>query len=325
MSATSLPLKTRLFAAAFRVLIKPPHGAADMIALRARRERLLHGPAGRWIFGGTAPDVRVHQRTADDLRLLVYTPRGGGETPRPVVVDFHGGGFCLGSPEQTRWLASRVAARVGAVVVTPAYRLAPEHPYPAAVQDAWTALRWVHAHAAELGGDPDRLAVMGDSAGATLAAVAALRARDEGRPALRGQVLIYPAVEMYERWPSEAANANAPVLTSALMHTFARLYLADAHGTTDWQASPIRATDHTGLPPTLILTAGHDPLHDHGTRYARTLTEAGVRVELVDDPRAVHGFLALPGVVTGARAGLAQVTRFLTTVLAADDQAHLAR
>jgi acetyl esterase len=231
-------------------------------------------------------------------------------------VNFHGGGWCLGTPEQSAWLASHVAELTGSVVVSPAYRLAPEHPYPAAVDDAWAALLWVATHAARLGGDPTRIAVMGDSAGGNLAAVTALMARDAGAPALRAQVLAYPAVEMYQRYPSEEANANAPVLTSKQMHTFARLYLGDSYGVEDWQASPIRATSHAGLPPALVLTAFHDPLRDHGTRYAEVLRAAGTPVLLREHGPAIHGFLSLPGAVPVAKDALGQVAAFLRERLA---------
>jgi acetyl esterase len=230
-------------------------------------------------------------------------------------VNFHGGGWCLGTPEQSAWLASHVAELTGSLVVSPTYRLAPEHPYPAAVEDAWAVLQWVAAHADELGGDPTRIAVMGDSAGGNLAAVTALMARDAGGPDLRAQVLVYPAVEMYERYPSEEANADAPVLTSKQMHTFGHLYLGEAYGVEDWQASPIRAASHAGLPPALVLTAFHDPLRDHGSRYADALRAAGSLAELRDYGQGIHGFVSLPGAVPVAREALEDVTRFLRTHL----------
>jgi acetyl esterase len=232
------------------------------------------------------------------------------------VVNFHGGGWCLGSPEQSAWLASHVAELAGCVVVSPTYRLAPEHPYPAAVEDAWEVLQWVAGHAAELGGDPARLAVMGDSAGGNLAAVTALTARDAGGPTLRAQVLLYPAVEMYERYPSEEAHAHAPVLTSAGMRRYGHLYLGAAYGVEDWQASPLRAASHADLPPALVVTAFHDPLHDHGPRYAAALREAGTPVELRDYGPAIHGFLSLPGVVPVAREALGDIAAFLRERLA---------
>ena len=313
MTTQPLPVRTRLFAMLLKADAEEQTDAAQLLALRRKRQRLLSTRLGRAIVGTDAPGVRVRELTIggdSETRLRVHSPEFAGGS-LPIVVNYHGGGWCIGSPEQSRWLASRVAGQVGAVVVSPTYRLGPEHPYPAATEDAWAALQWVHEHAADLGGDRGRIAVMGDSAGGNLAAVTALMARDTGTPDLSAQVLIYPVVEVHERWPSEDANALAPLLTSSLMRTFTRTYLADAADTQDWQASPIRATSHTGLPPTLILTAGHDPLRDHGTRYAETLRAAGVAAELCDFPDAIHGFTALPGAAPAAETALDEIVAFL--------------
>ena len=312
---TRLAPRTRAFAALLKLLVSEPATADQMTQLRARRERLRRSPVGQLVFGRPSEAV-----TATDLeigtgsRLHVHRPRGA-EGPLPVVVNFHGGGWCLGTPEQSAWLASHVAERTGSLVVSPTYRLAPEHPYPAAVEDAWAVLQWVAAHASELGGDPSRIAVMGDSAGGNLAAVTALMARDAGGPALQGQVLVYPAVEMYERYPSEEANAHAPVLTSQQMHTFGHLYLGESYGVEDWEASPIRAASHAGLPPALVLTAFHDPLRDHGSRYVDVLRAAGTQAQLRDYGPGIHGFLSLPGAVPVARRALDDVAAFLTRSL----------
>lgn len=318
MTSAPMPLRTRVFGALLKKIAQEPTNAVEMVALREKRQKLLATGVGRFVFGADSANVAVEDGVADidgrQVRLRVQRPVGI-EGPLPVVVNFHGGGWCLGSPEQSRWMATRVAEQVGAVVVSPAYRLAPENPFPAAVDDAWAVLQWIALHAVEIGGDPDRIAVMGDSAGGNLAAVLALAARDAGGPELRGQVLIYPAVEMYERWPSEDANADAPVLTSSVMHTFTELYLAGEHGTEDWRASPIRAASHENLPPALILTAGHDPLRDHGQKYLDVLRSAGVRAGLIDYPETVHGFAALPGVAPAARRGLRDIVAFLREIL----------
>ncbi|WGL53165.1 alpha/beta hydrolase [Nocardioides sp. BP30] len=311
-----LALRTRIFATVLKRFAPEPADAHEMIALRGRRDRLRETVVGRALFGRIATGVVTTERTAEvnggTQRLLVHRPAAARPgAALPIVVNLHGGGWCLGAPEQSAWLASHVAAAVGAVVVSPSYRLAPEHPYPAAADDAWAVLRWIADHAADLGGDATRLAVMGDSAGGNLAAVCALHAREAGGPALRAQVLIYPAVEMYERYPSEEEHAHAPVLTSTQMHIFSRLYLGEQYGVEDWQASPLRADSHAGLPPTLILTAGHDPLRDHGSRYADRLRPAGVEVHLRDYGPAIHGFVSLPGVVPAARLALDDIAAFL--------------
>ena len=312
-----LALRTRLFAAALRLAAPEPSDATEMVTLRGRRDRLRATPLGRWIFGPLASGVTTVERSVtvngSGQRLLIHRP-AGATGQLPVVVNFHGGGWCLGAPEQSAWLASHVAAATGALVFSPSYRLAPEHPYPAAVDDAWALLEWVVEHAEPLGGDPDRVAVMGDSAGGNLAAVAALMARDEGgvfgRP-IRAQVLIYPAVEMYERYPSEEEFAQAPVLTQKQMHAFGRLYMGERYGDEDWQASPLRAASHEGLPPALIVLAGHDPLRDHGLRYATALRRAGVDVSVRDHGPGVHGFVSLPGVVPVAKDALSDIAAFL--------------
>ena len=314
---TRLAPRTRAFAAILKLLVSEPATADGMVELRERRERLRRTPVGQFVFGRPSPAVTSTEVVAGTgSRLLVHRPAGSGSAPLPVVVNFHGGGWCLGTPEQSGWLASRVAEQVGCVVVSPTYRLAPEHPYPAAVEDAWEVLQWVAEHAHELGADPARIAVMGDSAGGNLAAVTALMARDAGGPALRAQVLVYPAVEMYERYPSEEVNAHAPVLTSTGMRRFGHLYLGEAYGIEDWQASPLRAASHAGLAPALILTAFHDPLRDHGSRYETVLREAGTPVQLRDYGPGIHGFLSLPGVVPVARDALGDIARFLRERLA---------
>ncbi|MDH2414743.1 alpha/beta hydrolase [Nocardioides sp. CER19] len=308
---TSLAPRTRAFAAILKLLVSEPASADQMVDLRARRERLRRTPAGQVVFGRPSSAVDTADVEIETgSRLHVHRPTGAAG-PLPIVVNFHGGGWCIGTPEQSAWLASHVAELTGSVVVSPTYRLAPEHPYPAAVEDAWAALCWVAEHAAELGGDPARIAVMGDSAGGNLAAVTALMARDAGGPALRAQVLVYPAVEMYERYPSEEANAHPPVLTSKQMHTFGHLYLGASYGIEDWQASPIRAASHAGLPPALILTAFHDPLRDHGAKYAEVLRAAGSEAEVRDYSAGIHGFVSLPGVVPAAREALSDVAAFL--------------
>lgn len=282
-----------------------------MVAGRPQSAKLAASPLGRLFFGGEA-DVEADLREVSGQRFRIHRPRGVAG-PLPVVVHFHGGGFCVGAPEQSRWIASHVA-EAGYLVVSPSYRLAPEHVYPAAPDDCWTALEWVRANAASLGGDPERIALMGDSAGGTLAAVTSIAARDAGRP-VQAQVLIYPAVEMYEKFPSELENADGPILTSEQMSLFAHTYLADSYGKEDWRASPLRAESHADLPPAFILTAQHDPLRDHGPKYAEALTAAGSSAELRNYRAAVHGFITFPHFVPEAKDALADIVAFLRRTL----------
>ncbi len=313
----SMPWRLRVLGAVVNRTAEPVEEVTDHAAARARRRALRESPLGATVFGRA--DRRV---TVEDLdlalpgrpaRARLYRPNGVGTRTRPVVVNYHGGGWVQGEPEQSEWFASRVAARTGAVVISPSYRLAPEHPYPAAVDDAWDELSWIVEHGDRLGIDPDRVAVMGDSAGGNLAAVTAMTSRDKGGPEIRAQVLIYPAVEMYEKFASEIAMPEAPVLTSANMRAFVRLYLQDAYGTEDPQASPLRAGSHEGLAPAFILTAAADPLLDNGSRYRDALRRAGVAVRYREYAGAVHGFVSLPGLMRGpAHAALDDVTEFLT-------------
>ena len=299
-----------------------------MITLRGRRDALRETFVGRQVFGTLAAGVEMTARevriNGAGQRVLIHRRAAevGAREPRallPIVVNFHGGGWCLGAPEQSAWLASQVAAETGAMVISPSYRLAPENPFPAAVEDAWEVLQWIAAHAAELGGDVERIALMGDSAGGTLAAVTALMVRDAGGLApgvdLRAQVLLYPAVEMYERYPSEEQYAQAPVLTQKQMHRFGRLYMGERYGDEDWHASPIRAASHEGLAPALIVVAENDPLRDHGIRYAQVLRKAGVEVAVRRDGPGIHGYLSLPGVVPVAKDAAAHIGAYLRGVL----------
>lgn len=309
----TMALRTKLFARLLKATETGIEDVQDYPAHRAKRAKLQRSAVGRRIFGTATTDAVAEEIEIDQLRALVHRPRSG-VSPLPCVVNFHGGGWVQGNPEQSQWLASRVAARNRCVVVSPTYRLGPENPFPAAVHDARSVLDWVIEHASELGIAPERIAVMGDSAGGNLAAVTALAARDDG-PELRAQVLIYPGVEMYDRWPSEDEHADAPVLTSANMRAFIRLYLGDSFGTTDHRASPIRAASHAGLPKTFILTAELDPLKDNGSHYRDALVEAGVPVRFAEYPGALHGFISLPGAVPVAQRALDEICDFLRQTL----------
>jgi acetyl esterase len=187
--------KTWLFARRMKKSEERFDQITDFPAHRAKRVALQQSELGPRLFGTIPSDVSEDTLSVAGRRALIHRPIDV-QGSLPAVVNFHGGGWVQGNPEQVRWLASEVASGTGAVVVSPTYRLAPEHPYPAAVEDAWDALTWVVEHAAELGIDPNRIAVMGDSAGGNLAAAVTLMARDAGGPAIRAQVLNYPVTDM---------------------------------------------------------------------------------------------------------------------------------
>jgi acetyl esterase len=238
------------------------------------------------------------------IPLRLYRPRGvAASTALPGLVFFHGGGWVIGDLETHDVLCRQLTAASGACVVSVDYRLAPEHKFPAAVDDAWSATRWVAAHAAELGVDAGRVAVGGDSAGGTLAAVVALLAREQGGPSLALQVLIYPVTDLGAEAPSYADFADGFMLTRETMRWFGAHYLNGGHEAVDWRASPLRAPSLAGLPPALIVTAGFDPLRDEGEAYARKLREAGVRVDAICYGGMIHGFVPMGRLIeTGNRA-----------------------
>ncbi|HJT91206.1 MAG TPA: alpha/beta hydrolase [Mycobacterium sp.] len=251
------------------------------------------------------PEVRTEDRTVDGpagpIPVRVYWPPASGAGALPVVVFIHGGGWSVGDLDTYDGTARDHAVGAGAVVVSVDYRLAPEHPYPAAVEDAWAATQWVAEHAGELGADPDRLAIVGDSAGGNLAAVVSQLARDAGGPRIGFQLLWYPATTWDTSLPSFTENANAPILDVGAVKGFSRWY-AGGVDLSDPPATlvPARAKDLAGLAPAYIAVAGHDPLRDDGARYAELLATAGVPVELHNAETLIHGYLGYAGVVPAA-------------------------
>jgi acetyl esterase len=231
---------------------------------------------------------------AQTLRLRSY--RGADSPARPpILVWYHGGGWVLGGLETADRICRRIANRTGALVVSCSYRLAPEHPAPAAVDDAWAALQWVAANAGALGGDEDRIGVGGDSAGGNLAALMTLRAREAGGPTLAHQLLVYPALDLTRSAPSHRAMGDGLFDPDMVGEWYDR-YLGGADAT-DVALSPAAATDLRGLPPAYVLTVGHDPLRDEGIDYVERLRHAGVPVEHQHEPTMLHGFIQL-GAIT---------------------------
>src|SRR5262245_31087427 len=282
----------------------------------------------RQLFRDTRPAVTpappeigsVRNLTADGphgpIPLRVYRPAGVPDAmPLPALVFFHGGGWVIGDLDTHDVLGRQLTAGSGASVVSVDYRLAPEHKFPAAVDDAWAATRWVAAHAGELGLDGSRLAVGGDSAGGNLATVVALLAREAGGPRLALQVLIYPVTEVGAETASYRDFAQGYLLTRSGMRWFAAQYLDRPDQMTDWRVSPLRAPSLASLPPALIVTAGFDPLRDEGQAYARRLREAGVRVDSIDYGGMIHGFVPMGRLLDTATHAVTLITGALRQAL----------
>jgi acetyl esterase len=229
------------------------------------------------------------------IPVRIYTPLKLRQTGglAPCLVFFHGGGWVIGDLD-THDVACRKLAHEGElIVISVDYRLAPEHKFPAAVDDAITATKWIADNAKQLGIDPSRLMVGGDSAGGNLAAVVSLSARDNGGPSIAGQVLIYPATNFAMKQPSHSEPETSILLTHTVIKWFRDHYLNDLSDGQDWRASPALATTLAGLPPAYVLTAGADPLRDEGNEYAARLKEAGVAVTTKTFPGQFHGFFTM--------------------------------
>jgi acetyl esterase len=268
----------------------------------------------------TTPVAAVEDRfipgPAGDLAVRVYTPEGRG--PFPLLLYFHGGGWVLGNLDTHDAICRALCAGADCVVVSVDYRLAPEHRFPAALDDCLAAMRWAAAHATEIGADPARIAVAGDSAGGNLAAATALCARDEGEPELRGQVLIYPSVSYPSPLsPSYIENAEGYGMTREAAVWFWNQYLADRRQATNPLAAPLLAPDLSGLPPALVITAQYDVLRDEGELYARRLRMAGVPARLSRYDGMNHGFADLIGILDQAWQLRDEVCAWLRETLAA--------
>jgi acetyl esterase len=290
----------------------------DVPALTPREAR-AQMEIGTLMLGRPPKVGRVEDRTipgpGGPLRVRITAPEDAGSGPGPGLVYFHGGGFVVGSIAIHDHLCRAITNAAGLAVVSVDYRLAPEHPFPAAVDDADAAIAWVFENTDDLGIDPARLAVGGDSAGGTLAAVAARRARDRGTPRLAVQLLIYPATDADLNTPSYLENAEGYMLTRAAMSWYWDQYVPDPARRLDPDASPLRAEDLTGLAPAVVLTAGYDPLRDEAETYVRRLTEAGVPVRHIAYPGMIHGFLRRHTVLDQGKAALAAIAEALKEAL----------
>ncbi len=269
-----------------------------------RRTRLLAGdpiPVDA-VWDTTIPSA------AGPIPIRVYRPDGG--RPRPIFIYVHGGGWTLGDLDTFDLMARRLAVGLDCLVVSVAYRLAPEHPYPAAMDDVIAATRWLAEHGAELGGDPTRLGMGGDSAGGNITAGAVIRLRDEGGPQVKIQVLIYPATVPSFEMLSFYENAEGYFLYTGDVVWFWENYLGgSAAARSDPYACPGVAKDLSGLPPAVVITADFDPLRDDGDIYAIKLRAAGVPVVARRFRGMTHGFVAIPIELAAGRRAIRMIAR----------------
>jgi acetyl esterase len=241
----------------------------------------------------------------------IYTPKRLRKKDglAPCLVFFHGGGWVIGNLDTHDVVCRKLAHEGELIVISVDYRLAPEHRFPAAVDDAITATKWIAANASRLGIDASRLFVGGDSAGGNLAAVVALNARENG-PAIAGQLLVYPATDFARTHPSHREPETSILLTHTVITWFADHYLNGAD-INDWRASPARARSLSGLPPAYVLTAGADPLRDEGDEYAERLRQAGVVVAYRHFPGQFHGFFTMGKLLNQANVAVSEIAAWL--------------
>jgi acetyl esterase len=263
---------------------------------------------------GATRDIKV-PGTGGAIPLRIYTPVRVRDQRLPALVYFHGGGFVVGDLDTHDGLCRQLANESGCRVIAVDYRLAPEHKFPAAVDDAYAAVAFVAAKAGELGVDAGRIAVGGDSAGGALAAVVTQIARDKGGPRLAFQLLLFPVTQIGGETPSLQHFAEGYFLEQRTLDWFFGHYLGDAANKSDVRISPLKARSFNGLPPALVMLGGFDPLHDEGAQYAEKLRAAGVPVTVADYGDMVHCFIYLQAISSEAAPAVAEAAKALKNAL----------
>jgi len=293
---------------AFQEAGRPPF---ETVSPTEARELYLQG---RFATNPEPPELKSVEPLAipaphGSIPARIYTPKTLRQANglAPCLVFFHGGGWVIGDLDSHDVVCRKLADEGKLLVVSVDYRLAPEHKFPAAVDDAIAATQWIADHSGELGVDASRLMVGGDSAGGNLAAVVAIAARDGNGPAIAGQVLIYPATEAARIHPSHREPETSVLLTHSVTRYFYESYLNSAADVHDWRASPARASTLVGLPPAYVLTAGADPLRDEGDEYARRLEAAGVAVTWRHFAGQFHGFFTMGKLLQQANVAAAEI------------------
>lgn len=286
----------------------PPLESQDPAEARAARVEGMKMMGGAPIALDRVEDMTI-PGPGGQIPVRVYARESGDR--RPALVYFHGGGFVFGNLDTHDAVCRSLAKESGAVVISVDYRLAPEHKFPAAVEDSYAATLWVAANAEHLGIDSNRIAVGGDSAGGNLATVVAMRCRDAGGPKLALQVLIYPVTDCSSfETESHRELADGYFLTRSAMEWFTGHYLPSAEEKRNPEASPLLARNLKGLPPAVVITAEFDPLRDEGEAYAKRLKDAGVPVTVSRYPGMIHGFVSMHGVLAGGRKAIQEAAEF---------------
>lgn len=276
----------------------PPWETGHLAAREATEKRAPE-------LAGPAEEVAsVEDRTLDtpegSVRVRIYHPAGAGPGPYPALLWYHGGGWVTGSLETHDAACRAVCNRAGCAVIAVDYRMAPEHPFPAAVADSWIALQWAAEHGTEVGVDKSRLAVGGDSAGGNLAAVMSLRAAERGHPRLSAQVLIYPVTDSDLHSASYESNGAGHGLTRDTMRWFFEQYAPDPRSHLDPDLAPMKALTLQGVAPALVVTCEFDPLLSEGEAYARRLEEAGIETTYREEAGMIHGYFRWAGITDRA-------------------------
>ena len=279
MAQMPLPPWSELDAVSFRTIMGAGRFPAPPLPLAEVIDSEIPGPPG-------------------PIPVRIY--RASLEEHQPAIVYFHGGGFVVGDLDSHAGTCQRLCHNIGCTIVSVDYRLAPEHIYPAAVDDSYAATQWVATNAHLLKIDPARITVAGDSAGGNLAAVVAIMARDKGGPAICHQLLTYPVTDMGFRSESYVTNGEGYFLTKDMMVWFGDQYVPAGHPVEDPLLSPLYAADLSNLPPATVITAEYDPLRDEGEAYAKRLTEAGVPTTLLRYDGVIHGFFSMNGAIDQA-------------------------
>lgn len=290
----------------------PPLETQDPVTARATRLEPMKALGGQPEVLGRVEDLSV-PGPGGNLPVRIYATGHGGL--RPALIYFHGGGFVFGNLDTHDAVCRAIAKESDAVVISVDYRLAPEHRFPAAVEDSYTATIWVSRNAAELGIDPQCISVGGDSAGGNLATVVAMRCRDAGGPALASQVLIYPVTDLSSlETDSHRELGEGYFLTRAAMNWFTGHYISSTALARHPEASPLLAPDLSALPPALIITAEFDPLRDEGEAYGQRLRQAGVPVTVSRYSGMIHAFVSMRGVLAGGRQAIQEVAEFTRSI-----------